>query len=120
MPAADGRPTVCRMRKTFAVIWAFHSRTHTGKLEALQDRLELTSRRHTLSIPLGHVGQYAIERSPDARIRGLPVLMIRLAGGEVVRVASLGGAGSLHEIAALVAGADADARIRSHEVAAGT
>ena len=108
------------MRKTFAVIWAFHSRTYTGKLEALQDRLELTSRRHTLSIPLDHVGQYAIERSPDARIRGLPVLMIRLAGGDVVRVASLGGAGSLHELAALVASANPARLVPGHEVATGT
>jgi len=108
------------MKKTFAVIWALHGRTHTGKLEMLKERLELTSRQHTLSFPRHCVSHYVIERDPDARIRGLPALTIRLVGGEVVRVASLGGAGSLHEIAALVAGAEADARIRSHEVAAGT
>jgi hypothetical protein len=108
------------MKKTFAVIWDLHGHTHTGKLETLKERLELTSRQCTLSFPRHSVSHYVIERSPDARIRGLPALTIRLVGGEVVRLASLGGVGSLHEIAELVAGADAGARVRNHEVAAGT
>jgi hypothetical protein len=108
------------MKKTFAVIWALHGRTHTGKLEALTDRLELTSRQHTLSFPRDHVCHYMIERDPDARIRGLPALTIRLTGGEVVRVASLGGAGSLHELAALVGSASAAVRAPGHELAPGT
>jgi len=107
------------MKKTFAVIWTLHGRTYSGKLELLKDRLELWSRHHTLSFPRDHICHYVIERSPDARIRGLPALTISLDGGEVVRVASLGGAGSLHELAALVA-ATSDGRVHRHELAAGT
>jgi hypothetical protein len=91
------------MKKTFPVIWALHDRTHTGKLEVSEDRLELTSRDHTLSFPGDSVTHYAVERRADARIRGLPAITVRLAGGETVRIASLGGPGSLHEIAAMVA-----------------
>ncbi len=103
MPALPPRPTVGPVKKTFPVIWALHGRTHTGKLEALKDRVELSSRGHTLSFPRTAVAHYAVERGAGMRIRGLPVLSVALSGGELVRVASLGGAGSLHEIAALVA-----------------
>jgi hypothetical protein len=93
------------MKRTFPVIWALHDRTHTGKLEVFKDRLELTSRSHTLSFPRESVTHYAVERRADARIRGLPAVTVQLAAGEVVRIASLGGAGSLHELAAIVAAA---------------
>ena len=45
-----------------------------------------------------------IERSPARRLRGLPVLSLRLVGGEIVYVASMGGPGSLQDLAAAVGG----------------
>jgi hypothetical protein len=103
MAAARGSPSLRLMKRTFPVIWAIHDRTRTGKLEAFKDRLELTSRDHTLSFSRDAVTHYAVERRADARIRGLPAVTVQLAGGEIVRIASLGGPGSLHEIAATVA-----------------
>jgi hypothetical protein len=108
------------MKTTFPVIWTLYGSTHTGKLEAFEDRFELSSRGHTLSFPCTSITHYAVERGADARIRGLRAITVRLAGGEVVGVASLGGAGSLHEIAALVAAAE-KGRVGPHDLAgAGT
>src|SRR6478752_4582746 len=106
MPRAANGPSLSGMRKTFPVVWALHGRTHTGKLEVLKERLELSSRGHTLSFPLRAVAHFTVERGADTRIRGLTAVTIRLAGGDVVRVASLGGAGSLHEIARLLTAGD--------------
>ena len=78
-------------------------RTHPGKLEVLKERVGLTSRGYTFFFPREAVADFVVERDVGSRIRGLPVVTIRLVGGEVVRVASLGGAGSLHEIAQLLA-----------------
>jgi hypothetical protein len=121
MPDAGCGPSLRRMRKTFPIIWALHGRTHTGKLEPFKERLELSSRGYTLSFPRGSVTHFVVERDAGNRIRGLPAITIRLAGGEVVRVASLGGAGSLHEIAQLLAAAEDWRGVRPQELArAGT
>jgi hypothetical protein len=96
-------PSLGWVKTTFPVLWALDGQTHTGKLETLEGRFELTSRSHSLSFPRTSVTHYSVERRADARIRGLPAITVHLTGGQVVRVASMGGAGSLHEIAALVA-----------------
>ena len=91
------------MRKTFPVIWALHGRTHTGKLEVLKERVGLTSRGYTFSFPRAAVVNSVVERTAESRIRGLPAVTVQLMGGEIVRVASLAGAGSLHELTQLLA-----------------
>ena len=90
------------MRRTFPVIWSLHGCTHTGRLEVTERRIVLTSRECTLAAPRDRLLQLAIERDAGARIRGLTPIKARL-GDDVVLVASLGGVGSLHEIAALLA-----------------
>jgi hypothetical protein len=110
-------PSLREMRKTFPVVWALHRRTHTGKLEAFAERLELSSRGYTLSFPRGSVTDFMVERGAGKRIRGLAAITIRLAGGDVVQVASLGGAGSLHEIAELLATSEGTARGRRQALA---
>jgi hypothetical protein len=108
------------MRKSFPVIWALHGQTRTGKLEASRDRVELTSRGYTFAFARDAIAHFGVERGATNRLRGLPAITVSLAGGEVVRVASLGGAGSLHEVAALLA-SDGSERVRRQELAgAGT
>lgn len=108
------------MRKTFPVLWALHGQTRTGKLEVSRERIELSSRGHTFAFARDAVAHFVIERGATARIRGLPAITVSLAGGDVVRVASLGGAGSLHEVAALFATGESE-RVRRQELAgAGT
>jgi|SRR4051794_15609871 hypothetical protein len=106
------------MRTSFPVVWALHGDTHTGKLEVARGRIELSSRGHTLGFARASVARFAVERGAEARIRGLPAITLSLAGGDVVRIASLGGAGSLHEVAALLAADDSES-VRRQELAAG-
>jgi len=91
------------MKGTAAVLWALYGTLHTGSLEVHRHRLELRARGRALGIPLDSVTGFTIERGAATRIRGLPVLTLRLAGGDVVRLASLEGAGVLHELCALLA-----------------
>lgn len=89
------------------VIWSLHGITSPGRVDVSHDRIELTSRTRAFAFPLGSVAAFVIERSPARRLRGLPILSLRLVGGETVQVASMGGAGSLQDLAAAVAGAQA-------------
>lgn len=85
------------------VIWTLNGTTSSGRVDVSRNRLELTSRRRAFAFPLGSVTAFMIERSPARRIRGLPALSLRLVGGDVVYVASMGGPGSLQDLAAAVA-----------------
>jgi len=87
------------MRYELPVIWTTNGATHAGRLELVGDEMKLSSKRETLSFAAGSVAVFAIERAPEQRLRCLPVLSLRLADGDIVRVASMGGAGSLHELA---------------------
>lgn len=102
MPRPSRPPYGDRMRYELPVIWRVDGSTQAGRLELVDDRVVLSSKTKTMVFHAGSVAAFAIERAPEQRLRGLPVLSVRLAGGDVVRVASLGGAGSLHELAARV------------------
>jgi hypothetical protein len=86
------------MASAFPVLWTLNGTPCTGLAEVGGQRIVLTSRHRSLSFPLEAIGQLDVLRSAADRLRGLPVLALSLAGGEVVRVASLGGPGSLHEL----------------------
>jgi hypothetical protein len=109
------------MRKTFPVIWSLHGNTNAGKLEVTKERIELSSRGYTFAFPRDSVFHFVVDRGAESRIRGLAAITISLAGGEVVRIASLGGAGSLHDVAALLAPTGEKNRVRRQGLAgAGT
>lgn len=74
-----------------------------GVFEVADGRFALSARGRTLEIPVDSVVDARIERSVGERLRGLPVLRLVLAGGLDVRVASLAGAGSLHDLAGFAA-----------------
>jgi hypothetical protein len=86
------------------VIWTLHGKTSPGRVEVSRGRLELTSRGRAFAFPLGSVATFMIDRAPARRLRGLPVLSLRLVGGDTVAVASMGGPGSLQDLAATVGG----------------
>src|SRR5689334_2788263 len=86
------------------VIWTLHGITSPGRVDASRERIELVSRTRAFAFPVGSVAAFMIERSPARRLRGLPVLSVRLAGGERVDVASMGGPGSLQDLAAALGG----------------
>jgi hypothetical protein len=95
-------PSLRGMRRSTPAIWALHGQVHTGSFELRDRQLHLTGRRHTFSAPLSSIQDSTIERGPADRLRGLPVLTLLLADGEKLRLASLAGAGTLGELAALI------------------
>jgi len=91
------------MKGTAAVLWTLHGNVHSGRLEAMPDRLELSARGIAFSIPVASIREFGIERGPAERIKGLAVLTLVLSEGDVVRIASLQGTGVLHELAGVLA-----------------
>lgn len=87
------------MRFELPVVWRVNSATHAGRLTLEDERITLTSKTETVSFDTASVAAFAIERAPAQRLRGMPVLAITNGSGEVVRVASMGGGGSLQELA---------------------
>lgn len=90
------------MKLQLPVLWSFDGAPLPGCLDVGPDRLTLTSKRRSLSFPLPLLGAYTIERGPADRLRGLPVLVLEFADAQSVRVASMGGAGSLQDLAAVI------------------
>lgn len=86
------------MSSGFPVLWTLNSAPCVGLAEVDAQRVILTSRHRSFSFPLESVGKLDVLRGAAERVRGLPVLAVTLVSGDVVRVASLGGAGSLHEL----------------------
>lgn len=84
------------------VVWVLHGKTSSGRLDVSADRVTLTSKGRAFSFPLRSIASFTIDRAPARRLRGLPVLSLRLNQGETVAVASMGGPGSLQQLAALV------------------
>jgi hypothetical protein len=87
------------------VVWGAAEKTGSGRLEAGADRFDLYGRGEQFSIVFSELAGAAIARRQVDRLRGLPALVLRRCDGGTVRIASLEGAGVLHELAAHVQGA---------------
>jgi hypothetical protein len=87
------------MATTYPVVWQLDGETYTGALELKQGRVTLTGVDRVLSFCADSVAHADIEREPGDRIRGLPAIRVVLREGEELRIASVGGLGSLNEIA---------------------
>jgi len=85
------------------VLWSLRAELHTGRLEFLNDHVDLTARDGVLSIPIASVLGCSIERGASTRIRGLPVLALNLADGTVLRIASLENVTVLNDLAGALA-----------------
>jgi hypothetical protein len=92
------------MELQLPVVWMLNGTILSGRLEVSHRRLVLTSRGRAFAFPLGSVATYMIERRPAQRLRGLPTLSLRLVGGDTLSIASMGGPGSLQDLAAVVGG----------------
>lgn len=88
--------------RRYAVIWDDGVATHSGRLELHAGWLELHDRDGSLSLAFDDVDDAMIARARRERLRGLPVLALHRRDGGVVRIASLEGAGMLHELSVQV------------------
>jgi len=89
----------------YAVVWTAAGSTGSGRLEAWADRFDLYGRGEQFSVAFTELASAAIARRHVDRLRGLPALVLRRRDGGTVRIASLEGAGVLHELTAHVQGA---------------
>lgn len=90
------------MRFELPVVWTLHGTTSSGRVDVSAGRVTLTSKRRAFSFPLRSVAAYTIDRAPARRLRGLPVLVLKLAEGETVLIGSMGGSGSLQQLTSAV------------------
>jgi hypothetical protein len=87
------------MNRSYAVLWSGADGCGSGRLEPLPDRLELCGRER-VSIPYTDLAGTSIGRRNGERLHGLPVLVLHRHGGAPpIRIASMEGAGALHELA---------------------
>lgn len=85
----------------YAVTWLDGDSVQSGRLETYQDRFELRGRTSDTIVPFADVAAARIVRGPADRLLGLPVLEVA-TGDNTLRIASLEGAGVLHELSAIV------------------
>ena len=88
---------------SYAVLWSANRESiHAGRLALLPSSLLLegSTRGDAFRHEVGYdeIVGVGIGRGPSERIRGLPVVVIKRVGGELLRVATLGGVGLLGEL----------------------
>jgi len=85
--------------ETFAVLWSESGRApHVGRLELAGEELRFDGRR-TQSVRYADIESVHVARDSDARIGGRPALVLDLAAGGSLRIASFAGVGVLTELA---------------------
>jgi hypothetical protein len=89
---------------TYAVSWKQEDGSEgTGRLELGPDGLSLEGRNEGLpvrfQVPCGEVKSFRLARANGERLRGRPTLVLELAGGETLRIASLAQPGIVSEVA---------------------
>ena len=84
--------------QSYAVLWSNGDEIASGRLDRFADRFELHGREQNASISLSDLAGAEISRRASKRLRGLPVLVLRGSGESTLRIASLEGAGVLHEL----------------------
>jgi hypothetical protein len=96
---------------SYAVLWSEQEGpAHAGKLELCPGSLVLHglngSGRIRREFSLDDVVSLRIGRGRGERLGGRPVVMLQLTEGRTLRLATLSGAGALHEIVDHVSGRD--------------
>ena len=86
------------MERSYAVVWSTDGGVGCGRLDSLADGFELCGRDCRLSIAFSELIRASISRGYQDRLHGLPVLALDVRGRTPVRIASLEGAGVLHEL----------------------
>jgi hypothetical protein len=85
--------------ESFAVLWSESDHPpHAGRLELGAAELRFDGRR-TQSVPYAAIESVHVGRDREARIAGRPSLVLALAAGGPLRIASVGGVGVLSELA---------------------
>lgn len=90
------------MKQTYAVVWSENGSVASGRLDSVGGGFELAGRGQRVSIAFADLCGASIARGRTDRLHGLPVLELVRDGRPPLRIASLEGAGVLHELFAKV------------------
>jgi len=83
---------------TYAVVWSENGGApRAGRLELASGSLRLAGRPGR-ELSFDDIADARIDRRPTLRLAGRPTLVIESRAGDRFRVASLEGAGTLHEL----------------------
>lgn len=83
----------------YAVVWSENGGIpRAGRLELAGGSLSLAGRSGR-ELSYGDVADVRIDRHPARRLAGRPTLVVESRTGDSLRIASLDGAGTLHELA---------------------
>jgi hypothetical protein len=99
MASSERFSTVPCMKRSYAVVWSDGDEIVSGRLEPSADGFDLCNGGRRRLYPFAALAGASIARRRRDRLRGLPVLVLAPRVGEPVRIASLEGAGLLHELA---------------------
>ncbi|MGN6797476.1 MAG: hypothetical protein ACTHKS_04955 [Gaiellaceae bacterium] len=93
---------------SYAVLWSEEGcDVLAGKLELAEDRLSFGG-RHEHDVAYSDIDAVRVARRAADRVRGAATLILELAGGSILRIGSIGGAGIVSELGEqLVARSDA-------------
>jgi hypothetical protein len=107
---AEGRPERKMLAmSSYAVLWSEEGcDVLAGKLELAEDGLSFGG-RHEHDVAYGDIDAVRVARRAADRVRGAATLVLELAGGSTLRIASVGGAGIVSELGEQLA-ARSDAR----------
>jgi hypothetical protein len=97
------------MEPSYAVTWEDPDGCRrSGRLELAGAALLLEGRNGGVPIkrvyPLGSVSGFYVARRHDERLNGRPTLVVDLAGGETLKIASIAQSGIVAELAGLLSG----------------
>jgi PH (Pleckstrin Homology) domain-containing protein len=88
---------------SYAVLWSEEGcDVLAGKLELADSGLSFGG-RHRHDVPYADIDSVHVARRAADRVRGAATLVLELAGGSVLRIASVGGAGIVSELGEQVA-----------------
>jgi hypothetical protein len=94
-PAPEQHPSM-----VYAVVWNNGTpRPVPGSLEFAPEGIVLRGTETTLDLPYSEIRSAHVGRRDEDRVGGRLALVLELASGDVVRIASLNGPGTLNELA---------------------
>ena len=97
-------PASMRGMGSYAVVWSEAlGPLRSGKLELGREGLELEG-ENSRSVPYTQIEALHVGRLVPERIGGRPSIVLELVTGEALRIGSIGGLGTLHELAERLAG----------------
>jgi hypothetical protein len=104
------------MKESYAVSWRSGAEVRSGRLELAADGLALTNGSTSETVAYGDLRGVHVGRSAADRIGGRPTLVLERRTGEPIRIAGVGQAGIISELAERLSSLLGEERVMSRAV----